>query len=116
GADATGRTPRARRPASSPAGHRRRDRRPRADPCLTKSHRRRHASRLPSTACRHVRYRAGVAEWDAELEVDADRARTMIVAQFPELAGLPLRRVAAGWDNVVHLVDERWAFRFPRRQ
>lgn len=54
-------------------------------------------------------------EWDPEIEVDADRARTLIAAQFPELAHADVREVAAGWDNVVHLVDERWVFRFPRR-
>jgi aminoglycoside phosphotransferase (APT) family kinase protein len=54
-------------------------------------------------------------EWDPEVEVDADRARTLITPQFPELRGATIRELAAGWDNVVHLVDERWAFRFPRR-
>ncbi|HEX7196469.1 MAG TPA: phosphotransferase, partial [Candidatus Limnocylindria bacterium] len=55
-------------------------------------------------------------EWDPEIEVDADRARALIGAQFPELANAEVREVAAGWDNVVHLVDGRWAFRFPRRE
>jgi aminoglycoside phosphotransferase (APT) family kinase protein len=54
-------------------------------------------------------------EWDPEIEVDADRAAALIGEQFPELRDAPVRQVAAGWDNVVHLVDERWAFRFPRR-
>ncbi|MGH2401761.1 MAG: phosphotransferase [Candidatus Limnocylindria bacterium] len=54
-------------------------------------------------------------EWDPEVEVDADRARTLIEGQFPELSGAALREIAAGWDNLVYLVDERWAFRFPRR-
>ena len=54
-------------------------------------------------------------EWDAEIEVDAERASALIGEQFPELKDAPVRQVAAGWDNVVHLVDERWAFRFPRR-
>ena len=54
-------------------------------------------------------------EWDPEIEVDADRARALIGAQFPELASARVREIAAGWDNVVHLVDDRWAFRFPRR-
>jgi aminoglycoside phosphotransferase (APT) family kinase protein len=54
-------------------------------------------------------------EWDPEIEVDEDRARALIDAQFPELRGTSIREIAAGWDNVVHLVDERWAFRFPRR-
>jgi aminoglycoside phosphotransferase (APT) family kinase protein len=54
-------------------------------------------------------------EWDPEIEVDADGARALIEAQFPELRGVSVTEVAAGWDNVVHLVDDRWAFRFPRR-
>lgn len=54
-------------------------------------------------------------EWDPETEVDTDRARVLINGQFPELHGVSIREIAAGWDNVVHLVDERWAFRFPRR-
>ena len=54
-------------------------------------------------------------EWDPEIELGPDRARALIEAQFPELNGSSVREVAAGWDNVVHLVDERWAFRFPRR-
>jgi len=55
-------------------------------------------------------------EWDAEIEVDADRARELIATQFPELRDASVRMLAAGWDNVVHLVGERWAFRFPRRE
>jgi aminoglycoside phosphotransferase (APT) family kinase protein len=54
-------------------------------------------------------------EWDPEIEVDSERARALIAERFPELRGAPVRQVAAGWDNVVHLVAERWAFRFPRR-
>lgn len=54
-------------------------------------------------------------EWDPETEVDVDRARTLIETQFPELRGASIREIGAGWDNVVHLVDDRWAFRFPRR-
>jgi aminoglycoside phosphotransferase (APT) family kinase protein len=54
-------------------------------------------------------------EWDPEIEVDADRARALIESQFPELQGASVREIGAGWDNVVHLVDDRWAFRFPRR-
>ena len=54
-------------------------------------------------------------EWDPEVEVDEDRARRLIEGQFPDLRGVTIREVAAGWDNVVFLVDEQWAFRFPRR-
>ena len=49
------------------------------------------------------------------MEVDETLARRLIAGQFPELASAPLRRLAEGWDNVVWLVDEQWAFRFPQR-
>jgi aminoglycoside phosphotransferase (APT) family kinase protein len=53
--------------------------------------------------------------WSAEVTVDETLARRLIADQFPELAQAPLRRLAEGWDNVVWLVEERWAFRFPQR-
>lgn len=34
---------------------------------------------------------------------------------FRELAGAEVRPLSVGWDNTVFAVDERWAFRFPRR-
>jgi len=56
-----------------------------------------------------------MAEWDADIEVDADRARRLIEARFGELRGVPIRPLATGWDNAVFVADDRWAFRFPRR-
>jgi aminoglycoside phosphotransferase (APT) family kinase protein len=56
-----------------------------------------------------------VREWSAEILVDADLARRLIRGQFPELPVRTLRLIAEGWDNTVWLVDEEWAFRFPRR-
>jgi aminoglycoside phosphotransferase (APT) family kinase protein len=55
-----------------------------------------------------------VREWDAEVVVDVGLARRLL-AQFPELRVDSLRLVAEGWDATVWLVDEKWAFRFPRR-
>lgn len=40
---------------------------------------------------------------------------TRLLGQFPDLAGRPLRLLAAGWDRSVWLVDDAWAFGFPRR-
>ena len=54
-------------------------------------------------------------EWDPEVEVDGERARALIESQFAELRGTSVREIGVGWDNVVFLVDDRWAFRFPRR-
>ena len=55
-------------------------------------------------------------EWDPEIDVDAPAAARLIGAQFPELRDAPVEPFAAGWDNTVHRVNGRWAFRFPRRR
>jgi aminoglycoside phosphotransferase (APT) family kinase protein len=55
-------------------------------------------------------------EWSAEVTVDEELARRLIAAQFPELALDSLTLLGEGWDNTVWLVDERWVFRFPRRE
>lgn len=53
--------------------------------------------------------------WSAELVVDEPLARRLL-AQFPELEVASLRPLAEGWDYAVWVVDETWAFRFPRRE
>jgi len=57
-----------------------------------------------------------VPEWSPEVTVDADFARHLISAQFPDVALDSLSLIGEGWDNTVWLVDEQWVFRFPRRQ
>jgi aminoglycoside phosphotransferase (APT) family kinase protein len=56
-----------------------------------------------------------VPEWSPEVTVDADFARQLISTQFPDVALESLTLIGEGWDNTVWLVDEQWAFRFPRR-
>jgi aminoglycoside phosphotransferase (APT) family kinase protein len=53
--------------------------------------------------------------WAAEQHVDEGRARRLIRSQFPDLPAESVERVSEGWDYVVHRVDSKWAFRFPRR-
>jgi aminoglycoside phosphotransferase (APT) family kinase protein len=53
--------------------------------------------------------------WSAEIVVDERLAR-LLLTQFPELSVDILRPLAEGWDNAVWIVNERYAFRFPRRQ
>jgi aminoglycoside phosphotransferase (APT) family kinase protein len=53
--------------------------------------------------------------WSAEIVVDEGLAR-LLLRQFPELSVDTLRPLAEGWDNAVWIVNERYAFRFPRRQ
>jgi aminoglycoside phosphotransferase (APT) family kinase protein len=51
--------------------------------------------------------------WAAEVDVDEQVVR-LLLEQFG-LADAGLRKLAEGWDNSVWVVDERYAFRFPRR-
>ena len=55
------------------------------------------------------------APWESAQPVDAARAAALVGAQFPELAGAPVRPLANGWDNTVVLVGDV-LFRFPRRE
>jgi aminoglycoside phosphotransferase (APT) family kinase protein len=56
-----------------------------------------------------------VPVWDAEVQIDAATVRALLAEQFPQLAAANLAPLAEGWDNAVWLVDDCWAFRFPRR-
>lgn len=53
--------------------------------------------------------------WTAELVVDEELARRLL-RQFPELEVETLRPFAEGWDYTIWLANERWTFRFPRRE
>ena len=53
--------------------------------------------------------------WTAELVVDEQLVRRLL-AQFQGLDAGSLRPFAEGWDYSIWVVDERWAFRFPRRE
>lgn len=52
---------------------------------------------------------------DDEVHVDADLVRALLARQFPQWAGLPLRRVAStGTDNVIFRLGDELAVRMPR--
>jgi aminoglycoside phosphotransferase (APT) family kinase protein len=57
-----------------------------------------------------------VPEWDAEVVVDETLVRGLLREQFPELDASSARLLGEGWDNSVWVVEETWAFRFPRRE
>ena len=52
----------------------------------------------------------------AEVDVPADLVRRLILDQHPDLAGLPVRKLANGWDNVVFRLGDDLAARMPRRE
>ena len=55
--------------------------------------------------------------WAPDRPVDLDLAARTIATQFPDLAGEPVRRIGAGWDNAVFGVGDgdAWVFRFIHR-
>ena len=55
-------------------------------------------------------------DWDAEVSIDAALVRALLGEQFPQLDASSARLFGEGWDNAVWVVEETWAFRFPRRQ
>ena len=55
-------------------------------------------------------------DWDPERVVDAGTARRLLRDQFPDLALDTIEPLGEGWDVTVHLVDDTWAVRFPRRE
>jgi aminoglycoside phosphotransferase (APT) family kinase protein len=54
--------------------------------------------------------------WDADHELTSPDAARLIEQQFPELAPARLELLGVGWDNVAYQVNDRYVFRFPRRQ
>ena len=50
-----------------------------------------------------------------ELEIDETLVRTLLHEQHPDLATMPLRRVAHGWDNVTFRLGDELAVRLPAR-
>jgi aminoglycoside phosphotransferase (APT) family kinase protein len=54
--------------------------------------------------------------WDADIAIDEDLAVALLQEQFPELCPIRQRLLGEGWDNVAFAVNDRFVFRFPRRQ
>ncbi|WP_277213743.1 aminoglycoside phosphotransferase family protein [Isoptericola croceus] len=52
----------------------------------------------------------------ADLDVTVDLVRGLLAEQHPDLAGLPLRVEANGWDNVMIRLGDDLAVRVPRRE
>jgi aminoglycoside phosphotransferase (APT) family kinase protein len=57
-----------------------------------------------------------VPEWSPEIVVDEPLVRLLLGRQCSRARAASLRLAGEGWDNTAWLVDERWLFRFPRRE
>jgi aminoglycoside phosphotransferase (APT) family kinase protein len=53
--------------------------------------------------------------WTPEVDLSIDEARSIIEAQFSELAPARVERIGAGMDNAGFRVNDSLVFRFPRR-
>jgi aminoglycoside phosphotransferase (APT) family kinase protein len=53
---------------------------------------------------------------EAEVSIDPPLVARLLEAQHPDLADLPLRELAFGWDNAMLRLGDDWAVRLPRRQ
>ena len=51
----------------------------------------------------------------ADIEVDDVLVQSLLAEQHPDLADLPLRLVANGWDNAIYRLGVDFAVRVPRR-
>ena len=51
----------------------------------------------------------------AEIDVTPALVRSLLEEQHSDLAGLPLRRVARGWDNDIYRLGNDLMVRLPRR-
>jgi aminoglycoside phosphotransferase (APT) family kinase protein len=51
----------------------------------------------------------------AEVSLSPDLVRRLLAAQQPDLAHLPIRAVASGWDNLMYRLGGELAVRLPRR-
>ena len=54
--------------------------------------------------------------WTPEREVDAGLARALVEEQFPQFKPARVEPLGEGWDNAVFKANDKWVFRFPRRQ
>ena len=52
----------------------------------------------------------------ANIDVTEQLVRRLLTQQFPDLAGLPLRLAANGWDNAIFRLGSNLAVRLPRRE
>jgi aminoglycoside phosphotransferase (APT) family kinase protein len=51
----------------------------------------------------------------AEVSVSPDLVQRLLAAQQPDLAHLPIRVMAHGWDNLMYRLGDELAVRLPRR-
>jgi aminoglycoside phosphotransferase (APT) family kinase protein len=54
--------------------------------------------------------------WSPEVVLTSEEAKKRIEEQFPELKPVTIFEIGKGFDNTVFLVNEKYIFRFPRKE
>ncbi len=78
--------------------------------------RHRPAEMMSNPHTHRTEYPATPGQPPAEMEVDEQLVRRLLLDQHPDLAHLPLQWADAGWDNVLWRLGDELAVRLPRRQ
>ncbi|MEL6983474.1 MAG: hypothetical protein AAFO29_13695, partial [Actinomycetota bacterium] len=68
---------------------------------------------LDATSQRPITAAAGTPA--AEVDIDPELVARLLADQCPDLAELPLRELASGWDNVMYRLGPDLVVRLPRR-
>lgn len=54
--------------------------------------------------------------WSPEIALTASEAKILIEEQFPHIKPVTIKELGKGFDNTVFRVNEKYVFRFPRRE
>ncbi|MBP0724240.1 phosphotransferase [Bacillus sp. RG28] len=54
--------------------------------------------------------------WEPEVEINEKNARIIICDQFPNLCQFQIKKIGQGFDNTIFSLEEKYLFRFPRRE
>jgi aminoglycoside phosphotransferase (APT) family kinase protein len=54
--------------------------------------------------------------WSPEIAITPEEARDIIEAQLPQLLPVSIAELGKGFDNTVFIVNDKYVFRFPRRE
>jgi len=54
--------------------------------------------------------------WQPEVVVNEKIARTLICEQFPNLCEFQIKEIGKGFDNTIFSLEDKYLFRFPRRE
>lgn len=55
-------------------------------------------------------------QWSPEIAITPEEAQSIIETQFPQLEPVSISELGKGFDNTVFIVNDRYVFRFPRRE